>query len=81
MPATNTVRIPRLPAAARKAGAVSIRRCSANVFSVGYALEGDDFAAPGKGAAVRDALAAAFGASAEIAWDGEQRHAIVLTFA
>ena len=40
MPATNIIRIPRLPAAARRAGATSVRRCSANVFSVGFALDG-----------------------------------------
>ena len=80
MPATNNIRIPRLPAAARRAGATSVRRCSANVFSVGFALEGSDHAVPGKGPAVCDALAAAFGSSATVTWGGRQADAIVLTF-
>ena len=69
-------------AAARKAGATCIRRCSANVFSVGfeldYSLTND---APGKGTAVRDALASAFGSDATVTWGGRQADGIVITFA
>ena len=82
MATTQTARIPRLPAAARKAGATCIRRCSANVFSVGfeldYSLTND---APGKGTAVRDALASAFGPDATVTWGGRQADGIVITFA
>ena len=80
MPATNIIRIPRLPAAARRAGATSVRRCSANVFSIGFALVGSDHAVPGKGPAVCDALADAFGPNATVTWGGRQADAIILTF-
>lgn len=84
MPAS--YRIPHLPAAARKAGATQIRRCSGNVFSVGYALvraeDGSlDLRAPGNGPAVVAALekwAAKGGPRVE--WAGDQSCAIVLTF-
>jgi hypothetical protein len=72
--ATTTYRIPRLPAAARKAGATTIKRCSRAIFSVGFELEGSDFDAPGKGAAVRDALARTFGVAA-VEWGGRQARA------
>jgi hypothetical protein len=80
VPATNTIRIPRLPTAARKAGATSIRRTSGNVFSIGYAFVGDDHRAPGNGPTVCEALQDTFGPHATVTWDGAQSSAIVLTF-
>lgn len=74
MPAST--RIPALPAAARKAGATSITRCSAHVFSVGFAWDGEDHDAPGRGPAVVAALAARFGGA--VSWGGRQADAIVL---
>lgn len=73
------VRIPRLPAAARKAGATQIDRCSANVFVVGFKLHGDDLSQPGHGAAVFAALQAWAGEAFTVEWKGEQRYGIIIT--
>ena len=82
--------LPHIPAAARKAGATSIRRCSAHVFAVGYTTRGVmcakfatrcDLSAPGHGPAVVAALtpwAEARGATVE--WSGQQQNAIFLVF-
>jgi hypothetical protein len=82
MPSTRTAtRIPRLPVAARKAGATCIRRCSGGVFSVGFELDHSvNNDAPGKGFAVRDALADAFGPDATVTWGGRQVDGIIITF-
>jgi hypothetical protein len=74
---TSTIRIPRLPAAARKAGATSIERCDPWTFVVGFVLEGTDYSLPGKGPAVVAALRAA---GWEVEWKGEQRFGIIVRF-
>lgn len=74
---STSIRLPRLPAAARKAGATSIKRCSGRVFSVGYQIEGIDLDAPGKGPAVVAALRAA---GWEVEWGGRQWCAIIVRF-
>lgn len=68
-------RIPRLSAAAKRAGAVSVKRASANCFHVAYKLEGEDRQAPGCGAAVCEALRAQ---GLEVEWGGCQWQAILV---
>lgn len=77
MSRTDSVRLPRLPSAARKAGATSIKRCQGSTFAVGFALEGSDYSAPGKGPAVVAALQAA---GWTVEWKGEQRYGIIVRF-
>lgn len=77
------IRIPRLPAAARKAGATQIARCSDRVFSVGFKIDGEveseNLGRAGHGPAVAIALVKALGDSFKVEWKGEQRFGIILT--
>ena len=73
------IKMPRLPAAARKAGATQIARCGYRTFAVGFMQTGDDLDAPGRGQAVVDALRATLGDTFDIEWKGEQRYGVILT--
>lgn len=79
--ATKTIKLPRLPAAARNAGATTIIRCSARSFAVGFKLREHDYDAPGHGAAVVNALRAWAPEGCTVTWGGRQADAIVLSFA
>ena len=82
MPATRTsIKLPRLPASARNAGATTITRCSARSFAVGFKLREHDFDAPGHGTAVVNALRAWAPEGCTVTWGGRQADAIVLSFA
>lgn len=75
--------MPRLPAAARKAGATQIARCNTCTFTVGFAIDGDytteNLSRPGRGQAVYDALVAWAGDDYAVEWKGEQRFGVILT--
>jgi len=73
------IKLPRLPAAARRAGATTIQRCnSGNTFAVGFALVGTDISAPGNGEAVVAALRAWAKGDFEVSWTGRQADAICI---
>ena len=75
MNAATTRPIPRLSASAKRAGAVSVKRASANCFHVSYRVEGTDDRAPRCGAAVCEALRAQ---GLEVEWGGHQWQAIIV---
>ena len=76
---TAAIKLPRLPAAARRAGAVTIQRCiSGNTFAVGFALAGTDTSAPGNGEAVVAALRTWAKGDFEVSWTGRQADAILV---
>jgi len=66
--------IPRIPAAARKAGATKFARCSERSFNLSFKTDGP-FSDPGNGQAVVDAIKAAM-PNAAVTWSGAQADAI-----
>lgn len=76
--ANTTVRMPRLPKAARDAGATKIVRCGKTTFSVGYTLADGDLDQPGNGTAVVAALRTWAGNDFQVEWDGRQGSGIIL---
>lgn len=77
---SRTVTKPRLPAAARKAGATVIDRCSERTFRVSFKLTDESFDAPGNGFAVLAALKSADQLGEwSFEWAGRQAAGIIMT--
>ena len=67
--------IPRIPSAARKAGATKFARCSDRSFNLSFKLTDGAYSDPGNGQAVVNAIKAAM-PNAVVTWSGAQASAI-----
>ena len=76
---SRTTPMPRLPAAARRAGATKVARTGPHTFNVSFKISENifDYLNEGHGPAVVRALAAKYG-DAAVRWQGSQTYAINL---